>query len=242
MPELTYRPSAQAVTERLRPLFERCAQDRIFAVISVTHPSPTLEAFRAAHRAGECTYPDPEERAAFWASLLAERPPVEDDSLPGCYLTEIDQGVYGGVLGGEVRWLCNPDTGWISSMVPRLLEDPVQIGALRFDPAHPFFQRYLRQLEVFARGARGRYGVCTLVVCSVIHFLYELVGAPGGAYAPRASGAHPQRGAHAGARAGRLSRVYAENKIQADSWGVVNMTPSSARDRPLLRRVSRLSG
>jgi len=174
---LAYRPDALAVTERLRPLYERRAQDRIFARIAVPHPSPTLDAFRAAHAAGECPYPDPAERAEFWARLLAERPRVEDDALPGCYLTEMDQGVYGGVLGGDVRWLCNPDTGWISSMVPRLLDDPAGIPGLRFDPAHPFMRRYTRQVECFERAARGRYGVCSLVVCSGLHFLYELVGA-----------------------------------------------------------------
>jgi hypothetical protein len=89
----------------------------------------------------------------------------------------MDQGVYGGVLGGEVRWLCNTDTGWISSMTPRLLEDPGRIPELRFDREQPFFRRYLRQVEAFERRARGQFGVCSLVVCSALHFLYELVGA-----------------------------------------------------------------
>ncbi|MHB9031692.1 MAG: hypothetical protein ACYC6L_01465 [Anaerolineae bacterium] len=177
MPELAYRPDAAAVTERLRPLYERKAMDRIFAIMSVPHASPTLEAFRTAHTAGECGYPDPRERAEFWTALLAERLRVEDDSIPGCYLTEMDQGVYGGVLGGAVRWLCNTDTGWISSMVPRLLEEPGQLATLHFDPAQPFFKRYLQQVEVFERAARGRYGVCSLVVCSGLNYLFELLGA-----------------------------------------------------------------
>ena len=33
-------------------------------------------------------------------------------------LSELDQGLYGGLLGGDVRFLAHPENGWISSMVP----------------------------------------------------------------------------------------------------------------------------
>ena len=80
---------------------------------------------------------------------------IEDDSLPCAYLSEFDQGIYGGMLGGEVRFLANPDMGWVSSMVPPLLKDLVELDRLRFDPSNVWWQRYLRQMDVFVNAARA---------------------------------------------------------------------------------------
>ena len=123
MSQLVYKANCDAVIERLRPFYERRTPDQIYAIMGAPYTSQTLEHFRATHVEGECAYPDPAERIAFWDALLSERPQVEDDSLPMAYLTEMDQGLYGGVMGGDVRFVCNTQTGWISSMVPRLLTD-----------------------------------------------------------------------------------------------------------------------
>jgi hypothetical protein len=173
---LALKPNAAEAVERLHALYERRAPDRIFA--SFDFPSPrALAAFAATHPEGECAYPDPAERAAFWEQALAERPRVDDDSLPAAYLNEMDQGLYGGVLGGDVRFNVNPQTGWISSMVPRLLRDWSELDRLRFTTDHPWFHAYLKQLDVFARAAHGRFGVHPFVLINGLNFVFELVGA-----------------------------------------------------------------
>ena len=177
MDSLAYKANSKAVIERLRPFYERRTPDRIYATFGVPYTSRTLAAFRATHVDGECAYPDPAERIAFWDALLAERPQLEDDSLPMAYLTEMDQGLYGGVLGGDVRFVCNTQTGWISSMVPRLLEDWSEFERLSFDPASPWFQRYLQQVQVFQQSASGRFGIASLVCCDGVNFIFELLGA-----------------------------------------------------------------
>jgi hypothetical protein len=172
---LAHKPNAEAAIERLRSLYQRRASDRIFAAFDL--PSPALAEFKRGHAEGICGYPDPAERVRFWDRLLAERTPLEDDSVPGAYLSEFDQGLYGGVLGGEVRFNCNPDTGWISSMVMPLLKDWSELGRLRLDPGHEWFKRYERQLDIFVKGARGRFGISHFILIDGLNFAFELLGA-----------------------------------------------------------------
>jgi hypothetical protein len=156
-------------------LYERRGADRIFATMQA--PSRTLVEFRREHPQPECGYPDPDERAAFWDALLAERAAIEDDSLPSAYLSEFDQGLYGGLLGGAVRFLAHPDSGWISSMVPPLLGDWSQFDRLSFDLSHPWWQRYCRQIEVFAARGAGKWGISHFILIDGLNFVFEMVGA-----------------------------------------------------------------
>jgi hypothetical protein len=175
MSDLVYKPNYSQLLERLRLFYDRRAGDRIFATMDV--PSPTLQEFRQKYPQPECVYPDPAERAEFWDGWLRERMEIEDDSLPCAYLSEFDQGVYGGMLGGEVRFLANPDMGWVSSMVPPLLKDLSELDRLRFDPSNVWWQRYLRQLDVFAQRSAGKWGISHVIVIDGLNFAFELIGA-----------------------------------------------------------------
>ena len=116
---IAYKANVEDVLVRLRSLYERRAPDRVFAAFQV--PSPTLAEFGEQHLEGFCDYPDPAVRVEFWDRLLRERTSVEDDSVPCAYLSEFDQGLYGGLLGGDVQFMCDPGKGWISSMVTPFL-------------------------------------------------------------------------------------------------------------------------
>jgi hypothetical protein len=172
---LAYKPGWKDVLARLGELYARRAEDRIFATLDV--PSRALEKFRRRYAEPQCDYPDPADRAAFWDERLRERSAVEDDSLPAAYLSEFDQGLYGGLLGGEVRFLAHPDVGWISSMVPPLLKDWSEFERLRFDPAHVWWQRYCRQMEIFVQRSAGKWGVSHFILVDALNFVFELVGA-----------------------------------------------------------------
>ena len=208
MVPFAYKPTAPEVIERLRRLYSREAGDCIFAVMMV--PSAALARFAAEYPQTECDYPDPLRRARFWDELFRERAAVEDDSLPAAYLSEFDQGLYGGLLGGQVRFMVHHDSGWISSMVPPLLADLAELDTLRAqladapylalptsdaklhgqpaaansnDPTDRqqsgrlWWQRYLRQLEVFVAESRGRWGISHFILIDGLNFLFELVGA-----------------------------------------------------------------
>lgn len=172
---IAYKPHLEEVLIRLRGLYERQAEAQIFAAMEV--PSQALAQFREKHHEGFCDYPDPTERIAFWDALLRERAAVEDDSIPSAYLSEFDQGLYGGLLGGDVRFLCHPENGWISSMVPPLLRDWSEFDRLRFDETHEWFQRYRRQLEIFVAGAAGKFGISHFILIDSLNFVFELFGA-----------------------------------------------------------------
>jgi hypothetical protein len=175
MPSLEYKPNCVEVLERLRAFYDRRSEDRILATMQV--PSRAVEEFRASHPASQCDYPDPLERADFWDRHLREGILLEDDSMPNAYLSEFDQGLYGGMLGGEVRFMAHPDNGWISSMVPPLLRDWSGFEELRFEDSNTWWRRYLAQLEIFATRSRGKWGVSHFILIDALNFVFELVGA-----------------------------------------------------------------
>jgi hypothetical protein len=175
MDTLRYKPDCDEVLTRLRGLYERRAGDCIFATMQV--PSLTLAEFARQYPHAECDYPDPAERAEFWDSLLAERVAIEDDSLPSAYLSEFDQGIYGGLLGGKVRFMAHPDVGWISSMLPPLLRDWSEFDKLHYDESGPWWQRYCRQMEVFVARAADNWGISHFILIDSLNFVFELLGA-----------------------------------------------------------------
>jgi len=172
---LAYCAGGRETFDRLVDLYDRRSPERVLAVFEF--PTAALARFARAHPAGFCTYPDPRERIAFWDAHLRERAAVADDSVPAAYLSEFDQGLYAGLLGGEVRFLSDPETGWISSMVPPLFSDLAESRGLAFNPDHPWFRRYLEQTDVFARGASGTFGISHFILIDSLNFLFELIGA-----------------------------------------------------------------
>ena len=175
MDTLAYKPNLDAVLERLRALYERRAVDRVFACFDI--PSAAIGRFAEQYSEGFCDYPELSARVQFWDDLLAERAAVDDDSVPSAYLSELDQGLYGGVLGGGVQFMSHPENGWISSMVAPLLSDWSEFDALEFDESHPWFQRYLKQMKLFAEACRGKFGISHFILIDGLNFCFELVGA-----------------------------------------------------------------
>ena len=172
--ELNYCPNVEYVLGRLRQLYDREAQDQIFAFMDV--PTLTMERFAKEHKPGYCDYPDPFERIAFWDSYLHERMKVYDDSVPSAYLTEMDQGLYGGLIGGEVRFLCDPDSGWISSMVPPILKNLSEFEQLKFDPDNKWFHHYTRQLDIFVKESTQKFCISHFILIDSLNFVFELFG------------------------------------------------------------------
>jgi len=181
MIQLKYKPNAAETIERLEALLERRSQDKILA--SFKTPTRTIREFCARHETGFSeTYPEPAERIKFWDDLLKERSAIQDDSIPSAYPSEFDQGLYGGLLGGDVRFLCMAEdgqnsSGWISSMVPPLLDDWSGFDTLRFDESNIWYKRYLEQLRIMAAEAEGKFGISHLIAIDSLNFVFELVGA-----------------------------------------------------------------
>ncbi len=173
---LSYCPDSPAVLARLRRLYADRAQDVIIASMDVPSKTLTDSAHAPASHEG-CEYPDPHERSQFWDTYLQERIPLHDDSIPMAQLKEFDQGLYGGLVGGNVRIVFRPDIACYSSMVPPVLNDLSEIETLSFSKDNVWFQRYLNQMDVFSEAARGKYGVSHLILIDGLNFMFELVGA-----------------------------------------------------------------
>lgn len=172
---LEYCPDGPRTLHRLRLLYRDRRQDLAFAAMGV--PSGTLREFASRHAGGYCPRPSLEDRTAFWDRLLRERAGVEDDSVPSAYLSELDQGLYGGLVGGEVQFMAHPENGWISSMVKPILRDWSGFDELSIDRDGPWHRFYLRELEAFAAAAEGKFGISHFILIDGLNFLFELFGA-----------------------------------------------------------------
>jgi hypothetical protein len=160
--------------ERLRGLYEKRLQDRILACMEI--PTQALRRFAERYREGPTECPDLEERVAFWDGLWAERATVLDDSVAAAYLSELDQGLYGGIVGGEVRFMAHPENGWISSMVPPIFTEWSELKKLSIDRSSAVYQFYLRELRLFCGAAAGKFGISHFILIDSLNFVFELFG------------------------------------------------------------------
>ena len=175
MTTLLYKPNLKEVQLRLQSLYAREAGDQIFATMDV--PSRAIAEFAKTYPGGQCGEPDLDDRIRFWDDFYRQRVAVDDDTMPAAYLSELDQGLYGGLLGADVRFMSDPATGWISSMVPPLLKDWSEFDRLRFDPEHPWWKRYVGQLDRFIEASRGRWAISHFILIDALNFVFELIGA-----------------------------------------------------------------
>ena len=159
---LRYCPNGWQRLERLREFYDRRPQEKIYARMEV--PSQALKRFGEQYAHGPTTSPELDERVAFWGALLAERTTVRDDSIPASYLNELDQDVYGGIVGDEVRFMAHPENGWISSRVPLICRDWDDFDRPTINRQRPWFQFYRRELEKFRKAAEGKFGISHFIL------------------------------------------------------------------------------
>lgn len=171
---LSYCPDFPTVRERLCSLYSRQANDRVFAVMET--PSDALARFRKLYPLDYCSYPNLHERLEFWDTHLKRKQAIRDDGVPAAYLSECDQGLYGGLVRGEPRYMAHPEAGWISSMVSPILKGPLRIDGLSPDTNSTAFLRFRCQLELYCRARQGRFGISHLILADGLNFIFELVG------------------------------------------------------------------
>lgn len=174
-PNLAYCPDAAERLHRLRMLYANRDPNLILAVMEV--PSKAIREFAARYAPGQCEAPALSERCRFWDAFLAERLAVADDAIPSAYLTEMDQGLYGGLVGGEGHFVADPATGWISSMLFPLLKSWEGFERLRMDFDGAWGRRYQEQLAAFVRAASGKFGISHFILIDSLNFVFELFGA-----------------------------------------------------------------
>ncbi len=171
---LEYCPYLEETAARLKKWLDERAP---IVLASFQVPSKTLEEFRASHPAGPCEFPELEERAIFWDRYLSEKRAIFDDSVPSAYLSEMDQGLYGGMVGAKPHFIYDPETGWISSMVMPFMNEWAEFPHLRLDDDAEWFCLFKKQLAIFADGASGKFGLSHFILINGINFLFELFGA-----------------------------------------------------------------
>lgn len=172
---LSYCPQYKHVLARLKQLYQQRSQNVILAIMNT--PRKCLVEFKEKYGSGDCGYPDIYERIEFWNAYNSEHMLVCDDSIPSAYLSEMDQGLYGGVLGGNVQFSCTNDIGFISSMVHPILKDWSEFDNLVFTTEHEWYRLYTSQLEKFYVAFKDKLGISNFTLINGLNFVFELVGA-----------------------------------------------------------------
>lgn len=172
---LKYCPQGKYILPRLHTFYNDRSQDLILASMGV--PSKILREFKKTHPSGYCNYPNPLSRITFWDNYLAEHMKIQDDSIPSAYLSEMDQGLYGALVGGKPHFMYDADTGWVSSMVEPILKDWSEFGRLKIDETNAWFHKYIRQLKIFVEKSAGRFGISHFILINGLNFVFELRGA-----------------------------------------------------------------
>ena len=109
--------------------------------------------------------------------MLAERPAVEDDSMPCAYLSEFDQGLYGGLLGGEVRFLAHPGRGldFLDGAAAAEATGRSSTGSASTSRI-PGGSATCGNSTSSSSAAAGKWGISHFILIDALNFVFELIG------------------------------------------------------------------
>jgi hypothetical protein len=173
---MKYKKNSMEVIDRLKQLYSLNGKEKIYARMNI--PVPALERYARETKNGPTGYPDIGQRILFWDDYLSIYADLEDDSIPCAYLTELDEGLYGALVGAtDIRFLNDTSWGWVSSMTTPFIDDISKIYDLKMDEDNIWFKRYLEQLWTFKKGAEGKFGISHFTLIDSLNFLTEIRGA-----------------------------------------------------------------
>lgn len=172
---LYFKKNLTETFQRLNELYNRQGLNKIYAQMNI--PSQSLLNYRKSFPPGEINSPHTEDSIDFWFKYFNERLDIEDDSMPCCYLSEFDQGLYAGLVGGEIKYITFSYDGLISSMVKPFIDDIHSVSNLKINTDHWLFKEYVNKLKIFAEKAKGNFGISHFILIDSLNFLFELRGA-----------------------------------------------------------------
>ena len=171
---MLYKKNCNKVITRLENFYSGGGKGSICAQMKM--PNSVIDQMKREMKDGPVSCPDLITRADFWDKVLSLYADLEDDSIPGIYLTEIDQGLDGGMLGGEPHFILDTSSGWISSMVPPFAESAEDIYKYEIDLTNKWYRFYDRQLSIYREKAAGKFGVSHFCSIDGLHLLAEMRG------------------------------------------------------------------
>ena len=171
---MLYKKNYKEVIARLKDFYSGKCRDEIRVRMNI--PNPVLERMKREVKEGPVPCPDPEERADFWDRCLSVYADLKDDSIPCAYISEADQGLAGGMIGGEVRFMLDTKTGWVSSMVPPFAKSAADVRSYKIDLTNKWYRYYEAELAVFLKKSAGRFGISHWCSLDGLHLLSEMRG------------------------------------------------------------------
>ena len=178
---MLYKKNYKDVIKRLTEFYERKGLNKIYAVMNVENSR--LTEYKNNTSDGETTYPDLNDRIKLWDEICRENQTINDDSLRIAYLSELDEGLYGGLVGGKLRFINDSTTAWISSMTEPFIEELEEALNLELpNDDQIWMKRYIEQLKLYKEKSNNLFGVSHFILIDGINFLFELRGATNAFY------------------------------------------------------------
>jgi len=105
-------------------------------------------------------------------------PPSTMIPFPCAYLSEMDQGLYGGNLRRCIQYMAHPDNGWISSMVQPILDPLGRLNRHHHRPRMRGYRFYRRLMTTLLARAEGRFGISHFILIDGLNFLLSCLAPP----------------------------------------------------------------
>jgi hypothetical protein len=163
---------------RLKMLYGKKGENRIFARMAVPLPAPLQE--RLAQRAAQIPpvgFPTLKQTFPLWEEFLAFFDRLEDDWVPAVYPWQYDQGIYGTLFGAPMHLNRGVPPGCASS-TSYPLEDKTYEELLRLASAPD--DSWVRRLESDLRDVSaltgGRWGVAVPITIEGLNLAMQIRG------------------------------------------------------------------
>jgi hypothetical protein len=172
------KANAGAAIERLRLLYAKRAEDRIFARMRVRLPPQREE--RVARMASEIPldpFPPADAFLPLWDEVLSFTDRIEDDWIPSMYPRPYDQGLYGTLFGTPMQLDRVDGGGWVCSMTAPLVDmDYPELLARAADPADEWLRKAEADLRAAAAYGAGRFGVSVPITIDALNLAMQVRG------------------------------------------------------------------
>ena len=163
---------------RLRALYEKKGENRIFAHMAVSLPAELSEDIQSrSSQLPSGTFPTAEQIFPLWEKYLTYFEALEDDWVPAIYPYPYDQGIYGVLFGAPLQ-LNRMGGVAVASSMTRPFEDKTyaELHRLVSQPDEGWLQRLDRDLRYLAEQSAGRWGVSVPITIDGLNFAMQIRG------------------------------------------------------------------
>jgi hypothetical protein len=171
------RNQADAIS-RLKALYEKKAENQIFARMWVPMPDGLRERLKAlVSRIHPGELPTGEQVFPVWDEYLRHFEAIEDDWVPAIYPWQYDQGIYGTLFGAKLHVNPSGPPGCASSAsLPLAGASYDDLIRLAVPPCDEWVRRLEKDLRYLSSQSQGQWGVAVPITIDGLNLAQQIRG------------------------------------------------------------------